>query len=226
MLSTQVAPSGVTGHSNSGFLMGAFYSGYRQLYWDQYQCSRTGLAHFSMNEWHHVAVLRSSGNMYIFLDGEIDVDVDDDCTTAINTQEKSLVIGSHSNGDNPFRGFIDELRISKGIARWDADTTTPFVVPGMVPTLPPTPFPTLATGPYLADEVTHLLMHFDGENGSTDFADDSDLGHEASVVGGVAVTTVRKKHGSGSPVQILQSPLFRLSAAHFTATASTLILAE
>ena len=196
MLSTQVAPSGVTGHYNSGFIMGAFYSGHRQLHWTMSQCTCTGLAHFSLNEWHHVAVARTSAKkMYIFLDGETDV-ADQSCTRDINSQEKSLVIGSHSNGDNPFRGFIDELRILKGDARFVED----FDPNGMVPTPPPTLSPTLTTGPYTTDHVTHLLMHFDGENGSTDFADYSDLGHEVVVVGGAAVSTARKMHGSGSPV--------------------------
>ena len=201
MLSTQVAPPGVTGYDSNGFVVGAFYQGRRRLYVTWYECSKYSIAEFSLNEWHHVAVVRSSNDVYIFLDGAIDGDATS-CTRVPNEQQKALVVGSHSSGHNPFRGFVDELRISKGIARWTGGFTPigmdlPTKMPTKAPNEgPPTAAPT--TVDYMADEHTHLLMHFDGDEGSTDLVDDSDLGHQVDIAGGAAVTTARKKVGTGS----------------------------
>ena len=51
--------------------------------------------------------------------------------------------------------------------------------------------------PYFSEVI--LLLHFDGENGSTDFVDSSGFAHTVAVVsGGAAITTAQQKFGSGS----------------------------
>lgn len=69
--------------------------------------------------WHHVAFVRSGSNFYLFQDGVL-------LGTATYagsffTANPTLRIG----GDDLWLGYIDELRISKGIARWTANFTLP-----------------------------------------------------------------------------------------------------
>jgi hypothetical protein len=79
----------------------------------------------SLNTWYHLAVVRSGTNIYIFKDG---VSQTLTVTTAIGTNSisnngKKLVIGGHYDVSGDFNGNIDELRISKGIARWTSNFT-------------------------------------------------------------------------------------------------------
>ena len=80
----------------------------------------------SADTWYHIAVVRSSANCYIFIGG-----VSQDVTqgTAWNTlidYASALQIGYWSSGvPYYFPGYIDELRISKGVARWTSGFTPP-----------------------------------------------------------------------------------------------------
>ena len=73
-----------------------------------------------LNEWIHVAFCRQGGVGYIFYNGELQ-------TTSTLTQAfvgGPIFIG-HDGGSEFFNGIIDELRISKGIARWTENFTPP-----------------------------------------------------------------------------------------------------
>lgn len=76
------------------------------------------------NRWHHVAVVRNGSNVYIFVDG---VSQSLTVSTAISTNAlpdlaTPVYIGSRVyDGLNDYDGYIDEFRVSKGIARWTAD---------------------------------------------------------------------------------------------------------
>lgn len=110
---------------------------------------------------HHFEIVRdgtTSGTWHMFVDG--------------TELTKTLAVGSYAGtiynstanleiGANAFGalgtwtdGWIDELRISKGIARH----TSGFSV---------------ETSEYCADSDTHLLLHMNGTDGSTTFTDDS-----------------------------------------------------
>ena len=77
-----------------------------------------------INSWHHIAVVRSGTAWAMYYDG-----------VAIGTRTGSLTIGTVTQnpyiGCNkispgaPFKGYIDEFRVSKGIARWSANFTPP-----------------------------------------------------------------------------------------------------
>ena len=80
---------------------------------------------FSLNTWYHVALTRSGNNFRIFQDGV-------QCgSTATDTDEvpdlaSILYIGRHGPYTGyDFNGFLDELRVSKGIARWTSNFTPP-----------------------------------------------------------------------------------------------------
>lgn len=58
------------------------------------------------------------------------------------------------NGEACFSGWLDELRVSKGVARWTGNFTAP-------------------TNAYETDTYAVLLLHMDGLDGSTDFPNDA-----------------------------------------------------
>lgn len=79
----------------------------------------------STNTWYHVALTRSGSDIKLFLDGSqvgstYTDPIDFDVTTGLPC------IGANSGGGtDAFAGWIDEFRISRGIARWTADFTPP-----------------------------------------------------------------------------------------------------
>lgn len=73
---------------------------------------------FSIGAWHHIAVTRASGTLRLFLDGVVVAS----SSASNNFVDTGLVrVGANLNG------YIDELRVVKGIAKWTADFTPPTV---------------------------------------------------------------------------------------------------
>jgi len=75
--------------------------------------------------WYHIAVVRSGNNMYKFVDGTQIGTTDDVTGITLFNSSAILAVGSNSEGGQSFDGWIDELRISKGIARWTTTFTPP-----------------------------------------------------------------------------------------------------
>lgn len=83
-------------------------------------------------QWYHVAVVKSSGTAYLFRDGSL-------LTSAANVQSYNLTVGTdvnyavggrQSNANLStlgafFNGYIDDLRITKGIALYTSNFTPP-----------------------------------------------------------------------------------------------------
>ena len=71
-------------------------------------------------DWHHIAVARESGTTRAFIDGgQIGADWAD--ATNIDNAAFNTTIGSQTAGILYFDGWIDEVRISKGIARYTSN---------------------------------------------------------------------------------------------------------
>lgn len=79
------------------------------------------------NVWHHFAFVRSGNTKYVFIDGIKEAEVSYTSSLYENTTD-DLYVGSEADNGAYFDGYIDELRVSKGIARW----TENFVPPGVV----------------------------------------------------------------------------------------------
>jgi hypothetical protein len=79
------------------------------------------------NEWHHIAVSRSGSSLRIFIDGTLKGTI----TSNVNIASGSVIdIGDYTclnqYGYNlTMSGYIDELRITKGIARYTSSFTVP-----------------------------------------------------------------------------------------------------
>ena len=77
----------------------------------------------SADTWAHIAAVRSGSACNLFVNGNsIGTGTNGDATSSTNT----LLIGLQpGTGGKDLNGYIDELRFSKGIARWTANFTPP-----------------------------------------------------------------------------------------------------
>ena len=79
------------------------------------------------NTWHHVAVVKSGSTGYLFLDGHNETLTTNVMSTTLqDIGSGNLIIGDYPlNAVVSLNGYMDEIRISKGIARWTKSFTTP-----------------------------------------------------------------------------------------------------
>ena len=124
-----------------------------------------------LNEWTHIAMVRSGNSVTRYVNGIADPIKLENVGSVGNVSE-GLHIGNCGSEyeHREFTGYIDEVRISKAIARYTGNFTP-------------------NTGNHEPDSYTKLLLHMDGGLGSTTFTDSSDSGHTVTANGGVVQTT-------------------------------------
>jgi hypothetical protein len=131
----------------------------------------------STNTWYHVAVVRYSGTMYLYIDG---VQQWSSTDTYDYSSARYLQFGAYYTSAYSLPGNIDEFRISK-TARYTS---------GFTPT----------TTAFVDDSDTLLLIHADGTDGDTVFIDDN--GDRAptgvAAIGNAQISTTQNKIGSKS----------------------------
>jgi hypothetical protein len=75
--------------------------------------------------WHHVAVVRSAGRIFAFLDGQriLAGGATSEASTANITSASTLDIGAKVGATNDwdFNGYLDEIRIAKDYVRWNSN---------------------------------------------------------------------------------------------------------
>ena len=76
----------------------------------------------STNQWTHVALARSSGTTRVFING---TQAGSNYSDANNYVSSVFRIGGNVNTDAFFNGYIDDLRITKGVARYTSNFTPP-----------------------------------------------------------------------------------------------------
>jgi hypothetical protein len=140
---------------------------------------------FALNTWHHIAVVRNSGTYKVFKDG---TDITTSTYTDSSTRDLSgLIIGDSSASGRNFVGFIDDFRITKGLARYTANFTPPGAA---------FPGPGATSDPYWSN--VSLLLHMNGSNGSTTFTDSSTDQIPITSYGGAQISTAQSKWGGSS----------------------------
>lgn len=89
------------------------------------------------NEWHHLAITRQSNTLRLFADGVLLDTQTYGSGQTLGGNTAQLEIGRDSQQSLLMNGYIDEFRISKGIARWTTNFTpptapysSPFPAPG------------------------------------------------------------------------------------------------
>lgn len=72
------------------------------------------------NQWSHIAIARQSGTLRVFLNGTV-------VTARANSQNLTGAYSTNIGSDTIsfFKGYIDDLRITKGVARYTATFTPP-----------------------------------------------------------------------------------------------------
>jgi hypothetical protein len=76
---------------------------------------------FSTGAWTHFAITRASGTLNMYIDGTRGYTVT--YTSAMDAAR--LRIGADVSGGNGYNGYIDDLRITKGYARYTGASYTP-----------------------------------------------------------------------------------------------------
>ena len=82
------------------------------------------------NNWYHVAFVENNDNYNIYLNGTLASSTNS--STRMDNYTGYFVIGYNDVGNtNPFSGYMDEIRVSKGVARWtDTSFTSPSIAYG------------------------------------------------------------------------------------------------
>jgi len=73
------------------------------------------------SQWHHIAMSRSGTSLNVFVDGVTVASA----VNSINCTGQYLVVGGYYSTNYTLLGYIDDLRITKGIARYTANFTPP-----------------------------------------------------------------------------------------------------
>lgn len=74
-----------------------------------------------MNAWHHIAATRLSSVCMLFLDGVLL----SSATNANSISSTSIYVGADAAGANLFNGYIDDFRLTNGVARYTSNFTPP-----------------------------------------------------------------------------------------------------
>lgn len=135
--------------------------------------------------WYHIAFVRSGDNFTLYQDGS--PSTVQTRSGALFTSAETVSIAGNSNGGVALNGWLDDIRITKGVARYTASFT------------PPTAELETGTAPgerYFSS--VGLLLHCDGTDASTTFTDKSANAYTVTAVGNAQVDTADSKFGGAS----------------------------
>jgi hypothetical protein len=78
----------------------------------------------SINTWYHIALVRNGNDWYLFQDGT-QVGGTQTSSVSVDNVAAEFQIGKYQGLYYHIYGYIDEFRISKGVARWTSNFTPP-----------------------------------------------------------------------------------------------------
>jgi hypothetical protein len=90
----------------------------------------TGVYANQLNNWHHIAISRESGTTRMFVDGNLEGST----THSYNVTEDRIFLGAglYSSGSTPSEaigGYLKDIRLTKGVARYTTSFTPPNELP-------------------------------------------------------------------------------------------------
>lgn len=143
----------------------------------------SGTITLAADTWAHIALVRFGLKLYTFINGVLDQNI---TITDLNITNSNnlLAIGARSNATEGLNGYIDELRITKGVARYTGNFTAPS-----------TQFADSRATDYAWDS-TVFLMHMNGVDNGTTFTDEK--GSVITKVGNAKLTASDKVFGTTS----------------------------
>lgn len=100
---------------------------FRANYSGGYAISLSGSAgNVGIDAWHHVAIVRNGTSIKGYVDGVEKLSATNNPVTNIGDSSYALTIGKTANTASYYTsGWVDEVRVSKGIARWTSAFTPP-----------------------------------------------------------------------------------------------------
>jgi len=167
----------------------------------------TSSGSLTQNTWIHVALTRNGNTFTMWVNGQSD---------GTNTISATMiyyppVIGRVQGlGVEYFNGYLDDFRITKGVARYTGNFNPPTVE------LPDPSDPDFSN--------VSLLLHGNGTNGSTTFRDSSNNSHAITANGDAEISTTENKFGgasmyfdgNGDYLNIPDSDQFEIGSGDFT----------
>lgn len=91
------------------------------LYWFDGSTNLLATPAPAQNTWHHVAICRQGSTIRMFLNGALV----SSATYSTNIASTNMRIGTSTTGVGTLDGYIDEFRVTKGVARYTAAFTPP-----------------------------------------------------------------------------------------------------
>ena len=82
----------------------------------------------ALNQWYHVAVVRNSGNFYIFLDGTMVLENTSNTGTLNNSSQVFAIGGTGAFTTLQWDGYISNFRVNNSQALYTKDFTPPSLV--------------------------------------------------------------------------------------------------
>ena len=199
-------------NGTNGLNFNFYFNAPTTLYFEYYAngTTQTNSSNIALpeNQWIHFAIVYDGTTTTVYVDG---------VAYGTNSHSYDLVasastfeVGSQVNGNYPFNGYIDDLRITKGIARYTANFT------------PPTQQLPDPSDPHGAN--VSLLLHMDGTNGSQSFVDSSNNNFTITANGDAQISDAEKKFGNGAGyfdgdadfLELPDSPAFDFGSDDFT----------
>jgi hypothetical protein len=165
------------------------FMGIQQWNGSTYVGNYTGAINISVGTWNHVAFVRSGTTISIYLNGSQIASGTSALNASVNGGSAGLIIGARYDTNNttiiePMNGYIDEARITKGVARYSGNYSVPAKA-----------FPDFSKQDQYWNN-TVLVMHGDGTNGATVFTDEK--GGNITSYGTVVTSTTVYKFGTSS----------------------------
>jgi len=116
MFDTRLSGGSVNGYADLFTTAGLFrlYIGNTVIY--------TSSTTISTNTWTHIAVSRSGTSLRVFINGVQDGST---VTNSTNMTDNACLVGINRSFNAPLNGYIDDLRVTKGVARYTANFTPP-----------------------------------------------------------------------------------------------------
>jgi hypothetical protein len=173
ILSTRANNGGIS----NAWVLGVHTTGYAYVYGDAAMVVTGSAGEVPLNTWVHIAASRQNGTMRLFINGTLS----SSAASSGNYTVSTPCIGSNLNASEPWTGYIDDLRLTKGVARYTANFTPPTAA-----------LPISAGGVDANASMVSLLLTGD------DLLDHSPSPKTVNVYGNTAVSTSTKKYGTGS----------------------------
>ena len=152
--------------------------------WDIASNFDFGNTTLSTGQWYHIALVRNGTEIATYVNGIKSPNTITTSAAIHNGSTNPLRICGDVSYNNYLNGYIDDFRLTKGVARYISNFTPPTVE------LPDPSDPNFSS--------VSLLLHGNGANGSTAFTDSSSYIHTVTPTGDAEISTTQSKFGGAS----------------------------